>query len=122
MVEAIRVQGGTAMSHRPRAGIARAATEPIAPIGTAYLLLLTDGQTWGDEDACRAHRRSSWRRWACNITALGLGDEWNEKLLDDLAAATGGTSDYIADPQDIGQYFQRAAQLRARQQCATGAC
>jgi Ca-activated chloride channel family protein len=44
------------------------------------------------------------------ITALGLGDEWNERLLDDLAAETGGTSDYIANPQDIAQYFQRVAQ------------
>jgi Ca-activated chloride channel family protein len=42
------------------------------------------------------------------ITALGLGAEWNEKLLDDMAEASGGTSDYIADPAAIDQFFQRA--------------
>ena len=47
------------------------------------------------------------------ITALGLGSEWNEKLLDDLAEATGGTSDYIADPVQITGFFQRA--VRAAQ-------
>jgi Ca-activated chloride channel family protein len=44
------------------------------------------------------------------MTALGLGAEWNEKLLDDLAAATAGTSDYIADPQAISSFFQRTMQ------------
>jgi Ca-activated chloride channel family protein len=42
------------------------------------------------------------------IAALGLGAEWNEKLLDDLAEFTEGSSDYIADPNQIGLFFQRA--------------
>ena len=107
-VEAIRVQGGTAMSTGLELAIAQL-QQNLSADRTAYLLLLTDGQTWGDEDACRAHA-ATLAQLGVKITALGLGDEWNEKLLDDLAAATGGTSDYIADPQDIGQYFQRAAQ------------
>jgi Ca-activated chloride channel family protein len=37
-----------------------------------------------------------------------LGAEWNEKLLDDLADATDGNSDYIADPAQINSFFQRA--------------
>jgi Ca-activated chloride channel family protein len=45
-----------------------------------------------------------------SITALGLGTEWNEKLLDDLADSTGGSSDYVADPANIGKYFQRTLQ------------
>jgi len=107
-VEAIRVQGGTAMSTGLEAVIAEL-QRSRAPDRASYLLLLTDGQTWGDEDTCRAHA-ATLAPMGVRITALGLGDEWNEKLLDDLAAATGGTSDYIANPQDIGRYFQRAAQ------------
>jgi Ca-activated chloride channel family protein len=41
------------------------------------------------------------------VTALGLGSEWNERLLDDLADVTDGTSDYIANPAMIDQFFQR---------------
>jgi Ca-activated chloride channel family protein len=45
-----------------------------------------------------------------SLTALGLGAEWNEQLLDDLATATGGTSDYIAEPESIESYFERTLQ------------
>jgi Ca-activated chloride channel family protein len=73
------------------------------------LLLLTDGQTWGDEDKCR-DLAAQIGALGVPITALGLGDEWNEVLLDDLAAASGGQSDYIADPDQITKYFQQTLQ------------
>ncbi|HEX6291848.1 MAG TPA: VWA domain-containing protein [Herpetosiphonaceae bacterium] len=107
-VEAIRVQGGTAMSTGLELGAAEL-RKSLAPDRISHLLLLTDGQTWGDEDRCRAIAQEL-GQVGVPITALGLGDEWNERLLDDLAAATGGTSDYIANPQDISRFFQRAAQ------------
>ncbi len=107
-VEAMRVQGGTAMSTGLEAGAAEL-RKHMSPDHVSYLLLLTDGQTWGDEDRCRAIAQELGQA-GVRMTALGLGDEWNERLLDALAAATHGTSDYIANPQDIGQYFQRAAQ------------
>lgn len=108
-VEAMRVQGGTAMSTGLELGM-NELRKGIAPDRASYVLLLTDGQTWGDEDQCRAIAQMLGQMGA-QITALGLGDEWNEKLLDDLAAATQGTSDYIANAQDIGNYFQRVAQV-----------
>lgn len=107
-IEAMRVQGGTAMSTGLEAGVAELGRN-MTPDRVSYLLLLTDGQTWGDEDRCRAIAGELGQA-GVRMTALGLGDEWNERLLDDLAAATNGTSDYIANPQDITQYFQRAAQ------------
>ena len=105
-VEAIRVQGGTAMSTGLEAGAAEA-RKGISPDRVSHLLVLTDGQTWGDEDQCRAIAQQLGAE-GVRITALGLGDEWNEQLLDDLAAATQGTSDYVADPKDIEKYFQAA--------------
>ncbi|MBV9787735.1 MAG: VWA domain-containing protein [Chloroflexi bacterium] len=113
-VESIRVQGGTAMSTGLELGAAEL-QKGLAPDRVSHLLLLTDGQTWGDEDRCRAIAQQLGQS-GVRITALGLGDEWNEQLLDDLAATTGGTSDYIANPQDISRFFQRAAQ--AAQQTA----
>ncbi|MBA3947692.1 MAG: VWA domain-containing protein [Herpetosiphonaceae bacterium] len=105
-VEAIRVQGGTAMSTGLEAGLEEI-RKHLAPDRPSTLLLLTDGQTWGDEDRCR-ELANELAQASVRVTALGLGDEWNEKLLDDLAAATKGTSDYIADPSKIGSYFQAA--------------
>ena len=110
-IDSIEEAGGTAMSGGLRAGQAEL-RKNSAPDRVAAMLLLTDGQTWGDEDSCRALAKELGQE-SVRITALGLGAEWNEKLLDDLAEATGGASDYIADPAQIAGFFQRA--VRAAQ-------
>ncbi len=111
LVDSIEEAGGTAMSGGLRAGQAELQRHAAAD-RVGALLLLTDGQTWGDEDACRAVAQEL-AQAGVRVTALGLGAEWNEKLLDDLADATGGSSDYIADPAQIAGFFQRA--VRAAQ-------
>ncbi|RRR68021.1 MAG: VWA domain-containing protein, partial [Candidatus Viridilinea halotolerans] len=101
----ITEQGGTAMSLGMQAGHVElqkhAGTERLS-----HMLLLTDGQTWGDEEVCRTVARDMGTA-GVRITALGLGAEWNEKLLDDLAEATDGNSDYIAEADQITTFFQR---------------
>ncbi len=116
-VAAIGEQGGTAMAQ----GL-RAAQQQIAPYRSAQrvnrIVLLTDGQTWGDEEACR-RLAAELGADATPISAFGLGDEWNTRLLEDLAAAGGGQADYIAAAADIDRFFQstlRAAQATALQQ------
>ena len=110
-VDAIEEMGGTAMSGGLAAGQAEL-RKHMAPDRVAAMLLLTDGQTWGDEDRCRAIGRELGAE-GVRVTALGLGAEWNEQLLDDIADSTGGASDYIADPARITASFQRA--VRAAQ-------
>ncbi len=107
-IDTIEEAGGTAMSLGLQAGQAEL-QKHLAPDTIARMLVLTDGQTWGDEETCRAIARSLGAA-GVRMTALGLGSEWNEQLLDDLAELTGGTSDYIADPQQIDSFFQRAVQ------------
>jgi Ca-activated chloride channel family protein len=107
-VDQIVESGGTAMSLGMQAGQAEL-QKHAGPDRLSHMLLLTDGQTWGDEDVCRTIAQGLGQAGA-RITALGLGAEWNEKLLDDLADATGGSSDYVADPSQIGGFFQRALQ------------
>lgn len=107
-VESIDEQGGTAMSLGLEAGLAELQKFHAAD-RVGRMVLLTDGQTWGDEDKCRALAQQI-GALGVPITALGLGDEWNEILLDDLAEASKGQSDYIADPNDIGKYFQQTLQ------------
>ncbi len=105
-VDQIVESGGTAMSLGMQAGQTEL-QKHAGPDRLSHMLLLTDGQTWGDEDVCRTIAQGLGQA-GVRITALGLGAEWNEKLLDDLADATGGNSDYIADPAQITSFFQRA--------------
>ncbi|HEY5269590.1 MAG TPA: VWA domain-containing protein [Anaerolineales bacterium] len=65
-----------------------------------HIILLTDGRTYGDEDKCinLAHRAS---KQGVGISGLGIGSEWNDNFLDDLASCTGGSSMFVSRPQDI---------------------
>ncbi|MFC1879650.1 VWA domain-containing protein [Chloroflexota bacterium] len=65
-----------------------------------HMFLLTDGRTYGDEDACLTLAENAASK-GVRITGLGIGDEWNDSFLDDLAARTGGTSFYISKVNDI---------------------
>jgi Ca-activated chloride channel homolog len=105
-VDTISESGGTAMSLGMQAGQAEL-QKHAGPDRLGYMLLLTDGQTWGDEEVCRTLARDLGAS-GVRITALGLGAEWNEQLLDDLAEATAGSADYIAEPEQITSFFQRA--------------
>ncbi|MFP4440261.1 MAG: vWA domain-containing protein [Chloroflexaceae bacterium] len=107
-VDTIEEAGGTAMSLGLQAGQAEI-QKHLDSAHISHMLVLTDGQTWGDEDTCRTIAQSLGTQ-GVRITALGLGTEWNEKLLDDLAELSGGTSDYIAEPDKIDSFFQRTVQ------------
>ncbi len=107
-VDTIEECGGTAMSLGMQAG-QQELRKNMNQDRLSRMLLLTDGQTWGDEDTCRSLAESLGQE-EVQITALGLGAEWNEKLLDDLADLSNGASDYIADPEKIEQFFQRTVQ------------
>jgi Ca-activated chloride channel family protein len=65
-----------------------------------HIILLTDGQTYGDEQQCLA-LASKLAEHGIGISAMGIGQEWNDIFLDVLSTRTGGSSAYIAQPQDI---------------------
>lgn len=70
----------------------------------SHLILLTDGRTYGDEDPCRALADQS-REVGIRISAFGIGEDWNDALLDEIAARSGGISGYIASPEEIRRRF-----------------
>jgi len=65
-----------------------------------HIILLTDGHTYGDEQACLKLAEEA-ARMNIGITGLGVGHEWNDIFLDALASRTGGSSAYISTPKDI---------------------
>lgn len=72
------------------------------------LILLTDGQTEGENDCLRAAEGAG--QLGIPLTALGVGDDWNEDLLIDMANRSGGVAEYFRNPNDIGAFFQGAVQ------------
>lgn len=65
-----------------------------------HIILLTDGRTYGDEQQCLA-LASKLAELGIGISGMGIGQEWNDIFLDVLSTRTGGSSAYIAQPQDI---------------------
>ncbi|MGD8791704.1 MAG: VWA domain-containing protein [Anaerolineae bacterium] len=104
----IRDGGGTAIS----GGMAQGLTElgkALSPDRISRMLLLTDGQTFGDEKQCKKLGKKAGDKGVV-VYALGLGDDWNEDLLDQVAEASGGTADFIDSPDKIVDFFDRAVQ------------
>lgn len=69
-----------------------------------HIILLTDGRTYGDESACVQIVRRAQDR-GTGLTALGVGEEWNEDLLETMAARENSHTQYIASTLDITQVF-----------------
>lgn len=67
-----------------------------------HLILLTDGHTYGDEQACLELAIEA-ARLNISISGFGVGTDWNDIFLDTLAGKTGGSSTFISDPKEIEQ-------------------
>jgi len=69
-----------------------------------HIILMTDGHTYGDEMKCLdlANRAS---KQGIGISVMGIGKEWNDAFLDEIASKTGGTSNYISQARDIKNFL-----------------
>lgn len=74
--------------------------------GVNHLVLLTDGRTYGDEDLCLslAERASE---LGITINGVGIGADWSDRLLDDLASRSGGNVIFLDTPKVITGLLQR---------------
>ncbi len=107
-IDDILDRGGTAISKGMKLGLGEL-DKQLDPRRVSRLLLLTDGQTFGDEDVCRKLAKEAGNK-GIPVIALGLGDDWNEDLLDDIAEASKGLSDFIDSPDRIMDFFQTTVQ------------
>jgi Ca-activated chloride channel family protein len=105
-ISRIRDAGGTKIGPAVDRGLRE--VEKGGPTAIRRMLLLTDGQTEGEKE-CLLRASDAGQR-GVPITALGVGKDWNEDLLIEMANRSGGTADYIDRPDKIVDYFQSTVQ------------
>lgn len=111
-VAAIQASGGTEIYQGMMAGLAEL-EKWRGDRSISHMLLLTDGQTYGDEERCLMEAVEAKKR-AISISCLGLGDDWNDVLLDAIANRSGGISVYIASVSEVQNLFhERVRDLSA---------
>lgn len=107
-ISSIRAGGGTELLQGLKLGLqevdrwhADAVLQPIS-----HLILLTDGQTYGDEQECLQTAKLAGER-QIPLTTMGIGSDWNDKLLDQMASLSGapGGSYYIDSSAKIAKVF-----------------
>ncbi|MEA3310164.1 MAG: VWA domain-containing protein, partial [Chloroflexota bacterium] len=105
-IDHIRDGGGTEMSRGLRTGL-KELRKGLSPGRVNRMILLTDGETFGDEDVCRRLAAKAGGQ-SISIIALGLGEDWNEQLLDYIAKASGGMSEFIPEgrPEAVLDTFE----------------
>jgi Ca-activated chloride channel family protein len=69
-----------------------------------HVLLLTDGRTYGDQ-AQSLELAGIAAREGISISAMGLGSDWNDEFLDQLAGKTGGRSEYISSAGAVVKFL-----------------
>lgn len=104
----IQPKGGTEIYQGLLEGV-RENRKHLSPQMVNHIILLTDGRTFGDEEQCidLAKRVAD---EGISISAMGLGSDWNDVFLDELASLTGGTSTFIKSVNMVSKFLNE--QLR----------
>ena len=105
-LDLLEIGGGTQMALGMEAALAEV-EKHYSPNRLNRLLVLTDGQTYEERkclDLARQHRD----RISCST--LGVGLEFNEKLLMEMAEASGANYHFIDDPASIPGLFSKELQ------------
>ena len=114
-IQVIQSSGGTEILRGLQAGLAEVRRH-LDPTHINHIIVLTDGHTYGDEQACSKLAMEA-ANDGIGISALGIGLDWNDDFLDMLAKQTGGGSFYVSKPEDIktllAEKFQHLSRIYA---------
>jgi len=70
-----------------------------------HIILITDGRTYGDEVTCLNLAGIASDR-GITIHTLGIGDQWNDEFLDELASVTGGSCEFAQTSRAIQKFLK----------------
>lgn len=104
-ISMIQTGGGTEILSGLEAGIGQIMRHQNASY-INHIILLTDGRTYGDEDACLELGRQAATQ-GIGISGIGIGHEWNDAFIDELTRSSGGSSMYISAPKELHSYLQQ---------------
>jgi Ca-activated chloride channel family protein len=108
-IDRIRDAGGTTMSLGMIQGLNELRRWNI-PNAVNRMILLTDGVTYGDTERCRQLARDA-RAAGISIYPLGIGQDWDENLLDTIGEMSGGMpAEFIRNPADAMAIFEQQVQ------------
>ncbi len=108
-IDRIQDAGGTTMSRGMGLGLNELRSRNI-PNAINRMILLTDGVTYGDTEQCRMLAREAAAN-GVSIYPLGIGQDWDEGLLDDIGQLSGGEpAEFIRNPTDAMNIFQLQVQ------------
>lgn len=102
-IRGLRASGGTEIFQGLEAGL-NELQRYYKPEQTNHIILITDGHTYGDEEACQRLASDAADK-NIGLSSFGIGGKWNDTLLDNLATHTGGNCIYIHNPQDIREFL-----------------
>ncbi len=103
MVTTMQASGGTEIYQ----GLLASFEENKRYAGKKYInhiILITDGRTYGDETQSLALAEQA-AEAGIGISAMGIGDEWNDVFLDQLASRTGGSTEYIRSANAVVRFL-----------------
>ncbi len=103
-INTIQASGGTEIFQGLDAGMREISRWPLQRY-INHLVLLTDGHTYGDEAQCLTLARRAAQRGIA-LSAFGIGDDWNDRFLDQLVRPSGGRSAYIEAPSQIEGFLR----------------
>lgn len=105
LVAGISAEGGTEIFQGLIHGY-QTLSNALQKTGSRFLVLFTDGHTYGDESSCYSMARQAAQEGVV-IHALGIGDEWNDRFLDRLTGLSGGSAQFVSSPEDLHQILER---------------
>jgi Ca-activated chloride channel homolog len=101
----LECKGGTEMFQGLEAGVNQLRMRE-AKNASRHVILLTDGQTYGDEENCLELARQAAREGIV-VSALGIGHEWNDAFLDHLASLSGGNTLFVSTRRDLYKFMEQ---------------
>lgn len=102
-VSLMTASGGTELLQGLEAGLDQN-RRFLAPRLVNHMILLTDGNTFGDEAGSLELAKNAAEQGIA-ISAMGLGQDWNDEFLDQIATTTGGISRYVTSSSMVVQFL-----------------
>jgi Ca-activated chloride channel homolog len=101
----LECKGGTEIFQGLEAGVNQLRMRD-AKNAIRHVILLTDGQTYGDEENCLELTREAAREGII-VSAMGIGNEWNDAFLDHLVSLSGGNTLFISTRRDLYKFMEQ---------------